>query len=78
MSKPINLRQFRKRKARAEKKKTAEANRLAHGQPKPVTALKRLEEERAGKALDAHKRERDAGPECEDGSKPDDETGGED
>ena len=72
MSKPINLRQFRKRKVRAEKEKTAEANRLAHGQPKPVTALKRLEEERAGKALDAHKRQ------GQNGFGPDDETGGED
>lgn len=39
----INLRQARKAKARAEKDKTAQANRIAHGTPK---ALRKLEEAR--------------------------------
>jgi hypothetical protein len=47
MAEIINLRRARKDKARAEKEKTAAANRIAHGTPK---ALKKLEEAKAEKA----------------------------
>ncbi len=44
----INLRRARKAKTRAEKDKTAQANRVAHGTPK---ALRKLEEARREKEL---------------------------
>jgi hypothetical protein len=44
----INLRRARKAKARAEKDKTAQANRAAHGTPK---ALKELEQARREQEL---------------------------
>lgn len=53
----INLNRARKAKDRAEKDKTAQANRIAHGTPK---ALKKLSEARADKAekgLSGHKLE---------------------
>ena len=53
MSKPVNLKQARKRKARAEKVKKAEANRLSHGQPKAVTDLTKARAEKAARELDA-------------------------
>jgi len=57
MTQPINLRQYRKKKARADKAKQAEINRVQFGTPK---ALRELEAEREAKRqaeLDAHKRE---------------------
>ena len=57
MTQPINLRQFRKKKAREDKTKQAEINRVQFGTPK---ALRELEAEREAKRqdeLDAHKRE---------------------
>lgn len=39
MTRPINLRQARKRKARDDEAKQAEANRLAHGAPKAARDL---------------------------------------
>lgn len=44
----INLRRARKAKTRADKDKTAQANRVAHGTPK---ALRKLEEARREKEL---------------------------
>ena len=44
----INLRRARKAMARADKDKTAQANRVAHGTPK---ALRKLEEARREKEL---------------------------
>jgi hypothetical protein len=44
----INLNRARKAKARAEKDKTADANRIAHGTPK---ALRKLEAARREKEL---------------------------
>jgi hypothetical protein len=55
MAKPINLRQFRKRKAREDKARLAETNRLTHGQPKPVTDLARAEAEKTARNLDGKK-----------------------
>lgn len=40
-SKPVNLRQFRKRKAREEKARQAETNRVVHGTPKSLTELEK-------------------------------------
>ena len=57
MTQPINLRQYRKKKAREDKAKQAEINRVQFGTPK---ALRELEAEREAKRqaeLDAHKRE---------------------
>jgi hypothetical protein len=47
MTEIVNLRAVRKAKARAEKEKTAEANRIRHGTP---TALRKLEEARKSQA----------------------------
>ncbi|WP_417485491.1 DUF4169 family protein [Maricaulis salignorans] len=55
MSKPVNLKQARKRKARAEKAIKAEANRLLHGQPKAVTDLARARAAKAVRELDGKK-----------------------
>ncbi len=55
----VNLRQARKRKARDEKEKTAEANRIAFGRTKAEKQGTRLENTRAEKVLDAHKRGED-------------------
>jgi hypothetical protein len=57
MTKPINLRQARKRRARAEKDKQAEANRVAHGTPKAVRDLEAARREALAKRVDGHRRE---------------------
>ncbi|MFW5660639.1 MAG: DUF4169 family protein [Oceanicaulis sp.] len=56
MTKPVNLRQARKRKARADKAKQADANRIAHGTPKAVRDLAEARREKASRELDAHRR----------------------
>ena len=55
MTKPINLRQHRKQKARDDKAKQAETNRLAHGQPKAVTDLAKAAASKAVRDLDGKK-----------------------
>jgi len=55
MSRPVNLKQARKRKARAVKAVKAEANRLLHGQPKAVTDLAKARAEKAARELDGKK-----------------------
>ncbi len=62
MTKPINLRQARKRKARADKAKQAEANRIAHGTPKAVRDLEAARRDKLARQVDGHKRE-DPNPE---------------
>ena len=60
MAELINLRNARKQKAKAEKEKTAEANRIKHGTP---TALRKLEEARKNQAdqrISGHRLEKDA------------------
>lgn len=52
MADVVNLRQFRKRNERAEKEKTAEQNRLAHGRTKAEKSLTKALNENAAKALD--------------------------
>ena len=56
----VNLRQFRKRNERAEKEKTAEQNRLAHGRTKAEKSLTKALNEKAAKALDQGRLEKRA------------------
>ncbi|WJH40265.1 DUF4169 family protein [Aliirhizobium terrae] len=48
----VNLRQFRKTKARSEKEKQAEQNRLSHGRTKDEKSLTTALNEKAEKKLD--------------------------
>lgn len=57
MSKPVNLRQYRKRKQREDKAAAAEANRVVHGTPKAVSDLAKARAEKAAKTLDGHRRD---------------------
>ena len=57
MGEIVNLREARKRKARADRERTAEANRLKHGQPKSQKERTRLEGVRARRTHEAHRRE---------------------
>ncbi|MDB5733499.1 MAG: hypothetical protein JWN16_136 [Alphaproteobacteria bacterium] len=60
MTEIINLKNVRKQKARADKDKAAEANRIKHGTP---TALRRLEDGRKTQAeqrISGHRLEKDA------------------
>ena len=53
----INLRRARKAKARSEKEKTADANRIVHGTPKHLRDLAKAKSEKALRDLDAHKKD---------------------
>ena len=55
MAEVFSLSKIRKSRARAEREKTAEANRLKFGQPKSETEKKRLEDARAERRHEAHK-----------------------
>jgi len=59
MSNVINLRQQRKAKARTEKEKKAEQNRLLFGRTKEEKQHKKLEKERADRHIEGHKRQHD-------------------
>lgn len=61
MTQPINLRQFRKKKAREDKAKQAETNRVQFGTPKAQRDLEKAREAKRKAALDAHKRDTDEG-----------------
>jgi len=54
----VNLRQFRKTRARSEKEKNAEQNRLSHGRTKAEKSLTAAVNEKAEKALDQGKLEK--------------------
>lgn len=54
----VNLRQFRKQKARGEKEKQAEQNRLSFGRTKAEKTLTHARNEKAEKTLDQGRRER--------------------
>jgi hypothetical protein len=58
MAELINLRNARRRADRLKKEREAEANRLAHGQPKHLRDRRRAEERKAARDLEAHRRER--------------------
>ena len=59
MAELINLRRARNAKARAQKDREAEANRVAHGVAKPVRKLAEAKAEKAARALSGHKLEPD-------------------
>lgn len=52
MADVVNLRQFRKTKARAEKEKTAEQNRITFGRTKAEKDLTRARNEKTERTLD--------------------------
>jgi hypothetical protein len=54
----VNLRQFRKQKARSDKEKQAEQNRISFGRTKAEKTLTRVLNEKAEKALDQGRREK--------------------
>ena len=54
----VNLRQFRKQKARSEKERQAEQNRAAFGRTKAEKSLTRALNDKAEKSLDQGRRER--------------------
>jgi hypothetical protein len=55
----VNLRRARKAKERAEKEKTAEANRVLHGTPKHLRKLSEAEKAKAEQRLAGHRLEED-------------------
>jgi hypothetical protein len=57
MAEIINLRQARKRKGRAEKERSAEANRLKFGRTRDERRQGLLEQARAERAHEAHRRD---------------------
>ena len=57
MAEIVNLRRVRKKKAHGEKEKTAEANRILHGTPKPLRDLAKTRAEKSVRDLDAHKKD---------------------
>ncbi len=57
MAEIVNLRRVRKAKAKDEKSKTAEANRVTHGTPKAVRDLAKARSEKELRDLDAHKKD---------------------
>ena len=59
MAEIVNLRRARKAKERAEKEKTAEANRVLHGTPKRLRKLSETEKDKAEQRLAAHRLEKD-------------------
>jgi len=61
MAEIVNLKRARKAKARAEKDKTAEANRIVHGAPKPAKDLAKAREKQAEQRLTGHRLEMDEG-----------------
>ena len=59
MAEIVNLKRARKAKAKAEKGKTAEANRILHGTPKHLRNLTEARKNKADQALSGHKLEKD-------------------
>lgn len=57
MSKPVNLNQHRKQKARANKKARADENAVRFGRSKAETQLERARTDKARRDLDGHKTE---------------------
>ncbi|WP_291843361.1 DUF4169 family protein [Maricaulis sp.] len=57
MTKPVNLRQYRKQKARQDKARAAEANRVLHGTPRSLRDQAEAEQARRQAELDGKKRD---------------------
>jgi hypothetical protein len=53
----INLNRARKAKAKADKNKKAEQNRVLHGTPKQLKRLGKARDAKARRDLDAHKKD---------------------
>lgn len=53
----INLRRARKARAKAEKEKTAEVNRVLHGTPKALRNLEQARKDKTDQALAGHRLE---------------------
>jgi len=58
MAEIVNLNRARKARAKADKDKTAEANRVLHGTPKAVRNLAEARKDKAEKGLAGHKLEK--------------------
>lgn len=56
MTKPVNLRQYRKAKARADKALAADVNRVVYGTPKAIRDLQQARQDQAAQRLEAHRR----------------------
>ncbi|MFK0687358.1 DUF4169 family protein [Mesorhizobium sp. IMUNJ 23033] len=54
----VNLRQARKQKARSEKERLAEQNRVLHGRSRSDRDRDRLTSDKAGKFIAGHRREK--------------------
>ena len=61
MAEIINLKRARKAQARAEKDRTAEANRISHGTPKALKKLEQARRDQAAGRLGGHKLESEPG-----------------
>ena len=57
MSQPVNLNQFRKAKARAEKRANADENAVKFGRTKAQRQVEKAEAETAPRTIDEHRRE---------------------
>ena len=55
MAEIVNLNRARKARAKADKDKTAAANRVLHGTPKAVRNLEKARKDKADKGLSDHK-----------------------
>ena len=53
----VNLNRARKARAKAEKEKSADANRLLHGAPKALRNLQKARKDKADQGLSGHKLE---------------------
>jgi hypothetical protein len=54
----VNLKRARKARAKADKEKTAEANRMLHGTPKALRNLADARKNKADQALSGHRLEK--------------------
>ena len=57
MAEIVNLNRARKARARAEKARQAEANRVAHGTPKAIRKLSDAQKDKAEQRLSGHRLE---------------------
>jgi hypothetical protein len=57
----VNLKRARKARAKADKEKTAEANRVLHGTPKAMRNLSQARKDKADQALSGHRLENEDG-----------------
>ena len=57
MAEIVNLRRARKAKGKAQKEKTAEANRVLHGTPKALRNLEKARKDKVDQGLSGHRLE---------------------